>query len=119
MSLGLSYSLFVFRKHYTCHHKFGCIEAFLRKTFKAMTFWIATKGLIELISNMDIGKEIISIIKDNWAPASGLSQEDSELAWFGMQTLMITGVAFFTMRRCWTHIMCSSSASPTQQAGVE
>ena len=60
MNLGLSYSLLVFRKHYTCQHKFGCIESFLRKSFKYMTYWFCTKGAIELISGLDLGQEAIA-----------------------------------------------------------
>ena len=65
MSLGLSYSLFVFKKHYTCQHRFGCMENFLRKLFKTMTFWMIGKGLFEMISGFKVGEEVIKLIKDN------------------------------------------------------
>ena len=65
MGLGISYSLFVFKKHYTCQHRFGCVEAFIRKTVKAMTFWMVGKGLIELMSGVSLGDEVLKLVKDN------------------------------------------------------
>ena len=109
MNLGLSYSLIVFRKHYTCQHKFGCIEAFLRQTFKTMTIWMLSKGLFELISGFDLGQEAINLVKDNCeSVAKNLGEEDSKLAWFGFQALMITGFSLFAMRRCLKHIFVQS-----------
>ena len=46
MSLGLSRSLLLFRKHITCEHKFGCLEALLRKAFKTVAVLLLAKGAL-------------------------------------------------------------------------
>ena len=61
--------MLVFRKHYTCQHKFGCIESILRKTFKYMAYWFCAKGVIQFVSGLDLGTEAISQLKDNWTGA--------------------------------------------------
>ena len=73
MSLGTSFSLFPFKKHYTCQHKYGCLESMLRKSVKYVAVFLFAKGALSLLFGMDVGQEIGSLVKDNWGTARSWS----------------------------------------------
>ena len=75
MRLGLTYNLFVFKKHYSCQHKYGCVENLLRKGFKTVGWFMIGSAALSLLFALDIKQELISLLKDNWEPARGLSQD--------------------------------------------
>ena len=110
MSLGLSYSLFVFKKHYTCAHKYGCLEHFLRKLFKGAAIWLLAKGAISLLLGIDINEEIISMVKDNFEPVRNWGKEESDLALIGAETLLVSGYTVFKTMRCWKQMLAPAPA---------
>ena len=69
MRLGTTYSLFPFKKHYTCQHKFGCLESLLRKSVKYAAFLLFAKSALNLLFGIDVGQEIGTLLRDNWDTA--------------------------------------------------
>ena len=54
MRLGLSYNLFAFKKHYSCQHKYGCIENLLRKSFKTVSWFMLGTAALSFLFALDI-----------------------------------------------------------------
>ena len=44
MSMTMSLSLFVYKKHCTCSHKYGCFEWLLRVGGRTLAYWLVAKG---------------------------------------------------------------------------
>ena len=65
MSLGKSWSLFVFKKHFTCQHPFGCFERFVRTLIKTTTYWLFASTSFQFFTCYDLKQEFAQLFKDN------------------------------------------------------
>ena len=101
MRLGMSQSLAPFKKHYTCGHKFGCLESLLRKAAKTVAVWLFTKGALSLVFGFDIQREAISLLSDNWEVAQGWSKDESDLAFWGLEFFLISTLTLYRTSCCW------------------
>ena len=85
----------------------------LRKVFKAAAVWLIFKGATSVLLGLDANEEIIKAVKDNWQPARSLSKEESDLAFVGVELMLIWGFSFFKTSRCWRNWL-SNNASPDE-----
>lgn len=65
LRLGVTNSIAWAKKHFTCTHRFGCFESFLRKTAKTVAILLFLKGATSILLGVDVQQESIKLIKDN------------------------------------------------------